>query len=119
MLASLERHVNAGSVGFTPNDKALAAIMLDQPGQWSVHFSDVAAGREVCRLLKVGRGGPFVISPDGTRLAVAGEGAQVWDLRRSRRAWDFRFDRTIDDAGGWRSRRTASCRRRPGSPTMA
>jgi WD40 repeat protein len=100
VLASLERYVNAGRVRFTPDGKALAAVVLDRPERWSVHFWDVATGKAARDPLTVGKGGAFVLSPDGSRLAVGGDGVRVWDLRRNRQVREFRFDRTIDDAWG-------------------
>lgn len=94
---------------FSPDGKLVAAVVVKGPRR-RLYFWDVAAGKEVRRRIAVGWASRLAFSPDGSKLAVGGEGAQVWDLRRGKQVHDFRYDQqTVGKVrGGWHSRPVAT-----------
>jgi WD40 repeat protein len=89
------------SVEFSPNGKQVAAIVIERSSGPVLRFWDAATGNELKSLLPaMHRSFGLAFSPDGTKLATAGPGVQVWDLSLSRKLHDFQFDKSI--GRGWR-----------------
>ncbi len=86
-----------GDVKFSPDSKLVAAL-VNKPQTHQLRWWDVKAGKELQRPISVERGFSLAFSPNGSKLAVAGDGVQVWDLNTVRKLHDFQFNRSIGRA---------------------
>ncbi|MBI1913169.1 MAG: hypothetical protein HYS12_00165 [Planctomycetes bacterium] len=97
----------AGAATFSPDGKLAAALALwyaahrppNAPPAHRLYFWEADTLKEVQLRIPIARSIDLAYSPDGAKVAVAGEGVQVWDLRLRKKLHDFQYPETVVGRG--------------------